>query len=164
MKEQFQLVHQDTIHKEAVGIRPGNIVVAVRDYNTLYQLKWILERTDTREQDVVVMSARLTPMSAGSYDLAMEQIFSDYEQTLFTRAVAVAEKVGRRVSLLVVPARDPWSACVQTVQSLESATARVAAGKVLPPVVLSTDTYEDQFWEKAAPLREAGVAVFRRRF
>jgi len=47
------------------------------------------------------------------------------------------------------------------VQALESATARVAAGKVLPPVVLSTDTYEDQFWEQAAALREAGVAVFR---
>ena len=47
------------------------------------------------------------------------------------------------------------------VQSLESAKARVVSGKMLPPVVLSTDTYEEQFWEQSAPLREAGVLVFR---
>jgi hypothetical protein len=92
MKEQFQLVHSDTVEQEAVGIRPGNVLVAVRDYNAMYHLKWILENTDPREQDIVVLSARITPLSAGGYDLAMEQIFSDYEQTLFTRAVAVAER------------------------------------------------------------------------
>ena len=61
--------------------------MAVRDYNAMHHLKWILEQTDTHDQDVVVMTARLTSFSAGGYDLAMEQIFSDYEQTLFTRAV-----------------------------------------------------------------------------
>ncbi len=126
MKEQFQLIHRDDVHREAVNVRPGNVLVPVRDYNTMYHLKWILERTDTREQDLVVMSARLTPMSAGGYDLAMEQIFSDYEQTLFTRAVAIAEKVGKHVSLLVVPARDVWSAICVTANSLESSA--VVAG------------------------------------
>jgi hypothetical protein len=50
----------------------------------------------------------------------LEQIFSDYEQTLFTRAVSVAESVGKKVSLLVVPAGDVWSAIVQTAHNLES--------------------------------------------
>ncbi|HEU5451113.1 MAG TPA: APC family permease [Terriglobales bacterium] len=126
MKEQFQLLHREDVQRESVGARAGNVLVAVRDYNTLFHLKWILERTDTREQDVVVMSARVTRFASAGVDLSMEQIFSDYEQTLFTRAVTVAEKVGKHISLLVVPARDVWSAIVQTANALE--TSSVVAG------------------------------------
>jgi amino acid transporter len=126
MKEHFQLLHEDKVDRETVKARPGNILVPVRDYNTMYHLRWILERVDTREQDVVVMSARITRFSAGGVDLAMEQIFSDYEQTLFTKAVAVAEAVGKHVSLLVVPARDVWSAITLTARDLQSST--VVAG------------------------------------
>jgi hypothetical protein len=50
----------------------------------------------------------------------MDQIFSDYEQTLFTRAVSVAEGYGRHIDLLVVPAADVWSAIVQTGNALNS--------------------------------------------
>jgi hypothetical protein len=68
------------------------------------------------------MSARLSQFGAGAYDLATEQIFSDYEQTLFTRAVSVAESFGKKISLLVVPARDVWSAIAQTAINLESSS------------------------------------------
>ena len=95
-------------------------MVTVRDYNTLNHLKWVLERIDTKEQDIVVMSARVSQFGTAAYDLSTEQIFSDYEQQLFTRAVSVAENFGKHVSLLVVPARDPWSAIVQTANNLES--------------------------------------------
>jgi hypothetical protein len=125
MQEHFQLQEAESVEREAVAIRPGNILVTVRDYNTLTHLKWVLERTDTEETDVVVLAARMTGGS-GQYDLAMDQIFSDYEQTLFTRTVSVAENYGKHVSLLVVPAGDVWSAIVQTANSLESAS--VVAG------------------------------------
>jgi amino acid transporter len=120
MKEHFQLEHQDVIGREAVQARPGNVLVTVRDHNTLNHLKWALESYDTNEQDVVVMEARLTGYGSAEYDLAMEQIFSDYEQTLFTRAVSIAESYGKTISLLVVPARDVFSAIVQTANALES--------------------------------------------
>jgi amino acid transporter len=120
MKEHFQLQQTDSVERSGLGIHPGNVLVTVRDYNTLNHLKWALERTDTKEQDIVVMSARVTQFGAAAYDLAMEQIFSDYEQTLFTKAVSLAESFGKRVSLLVVPARDVWSAIVQTAINLES--------------------------------------------
>lgn len=126
MQEQFQLLHRETVETESVGVRPGNILVTVRDYNTLNHLRWILERVDTKEQDVVCLAARITRLSAGGSDLAMEQIFSDYEQTLFTRAVNVAEKFGKHISLLVVPAHDVWSAIVQTANQLQSSA--VVAG------------------------------------
>jgi amino acid transporter len=120
MKDHFQLLQRDTVERSALNIRRGNVLVPVRDYNTLAHLKWALERIDTKEQDVVVMSARVSRFGAAAYDLSMEQIFSDYEQTLFTRAVSVAESVGKHVSLLVVPAGDVWAAIVQTANNLES--------------------------------------------
>jgi amino acid transporter len=122
MKEHFQLLESDTVERTKLGIRPGNVLVTVRDYNTLSHLRWALEHTDTREQDVVVMSARISQFGAAAYDLSTEQIFSDYEQTLFTRAVSIAESVGKHISLLVVPARDVWSAIVQTANNLESSS------------------------------------------
>jgi amino acid transporter len=122
MKEHFQLVQQETISREDVQVRPGNVLVTVRDYNTLYHLRWALENTDTHAQDIVVMEARLTGYGSAEYNLAMDQIFSDYEQTLFTKTVSIAEGYGKTISLLVVPARDVFSAIDQTANSLESST------------------------------------------
>ena len=122
MKEHFQLLHHETIERETADVRPGNILVTVRDYNTLDQLRWVLSRVDTKQTDVVVLAARLTGPGSAEYDLSMDQVFSDYEQTLFTRAVAISESFGKTISLIVVPARDVWSAIVQTANSLESST------------------------------------------
>jgi amino acid transporter len=124
--DQFQLLHSDVLRLETAGVRPDNLLVTVRDYNTLAQLDWALQRTDTAERDVVVLEARLLGPGTGEYDVYQEQIFSDYEQTLFTRAVSVAESHGKRISLVVVPARDVWSAIVQTAGALES--GEVVAG------------------------------------
>ncbi|HEV3205916.1 MAG TPA: APC family permease [Terriglobales bacterium] len=120
MQEHFQLLQSDKVERAELGIRPGNVMVTVRDYNTLNHLKWVLERIDIKEQDIVVMSARVSQFGTAAYDLSTEQIFSDYEQQLFTRAVSVAEGFGKHVSLLVVPARDPWSAIVQTANNIEA--------------------------------------------
>src|SRR4051812_39884999 len=126
MQEHFQLLHQETIDGKSVGIRPGNILVTVRDYNTLGQLRWILERVDTDETDVVVLAARLQGPGVAETDIKMEQIFSEFEQSLFTKAVSIAESFGKTIELLVVPARDVWSAIVQTANSLRSSA--VVAG------------------------------------
>ncbi len=125
MQEHFQLVNRDTVQVQAVGVRPDNLLVPVRDYNALYHLLWALEHTNTTEQDVVVMSARVTRSSLGGLDMNVEQIFADYEQHLFTRAVQIAEKAGKHISLLVVPAHDPWSAIAQTANQLKSSAVVV---------------------------------------
>jgi amino acid transporter len=126
MKDHFQLLQSDTVERTSLGIRQGNVLVPVRDYNTLNHLRWVLEQTNIKDQDVVVMTARITQFGAAAYDLSTEQVFSDYEQTLFTRAVSVAEGFGKKISLLVVPAKDPWSAVAQTAHNLESSA--VVAG------------------------------------
>ncbi len=160
MQEHFQLLHRDTVDNDAVGIRAGNILVTVRDYNTLNHLRWILERTDTKDQDVVCMAARISHLSAGGSDLAMEQIFSDYEQTLFTRAVAIAEKFGKHISLLVVPARDVWSAIVQTANALESSA--VVAGLSTKMTAQEQAFRLGRAWEEAPePKRQFVLHIVR---
>ncbi|MBT9329768.1 APC family permease [Paracidobacterium acidisoli] len=117
MKEHFQLEHEDTIGLETLQIRPGGILVSVRDAANPFALKWVLARTDTDEQDIVVLTARM--MGAGGPEYLDEQIFSEHEQMLFTKAVSVAESFGKHVSLLVVPAGDIFAALVQVANSLE---------------------------------------------
>jgi amino acid transporter len=126
--DQFQLQHQDTIDQQAVGVRAGNVLVAVRDYNTLDQLEHVLETTDTDEQDIVAMTTRLLAgPGAGDRDLQDQTLFSEYEQRLFTRVVALAEKHGRPVELVVIPAMNVFDAIAQTAIRLDSAV--IVAGQ-----------------------------------
>jgi hypothetical protein len=149
MKEHFQLLHEERIERDAVGIRPDCTMVTVRDANTLLQLRWVLQNTDTSEHDVVVLAARLTGPGSGEVDLSTEQIFSDHEQTLFTKCVSIAESYGKHISLMVVPARDVFSALVQTANSLDA--ARVVAGLSTKMTAEEQAFRMGQAWE-AAPM------------
>jgi len=125
--EKFNLAMRASVTAEEIGARPGCVLAAVRDGSRLYHLKNILERTNLRRHDIVVMTVRSVTSGAGEYDLGENQLFSDYEQNLFTRVVTLAEKEGKKVDLLVVPAVDPFDAMVQT-------AARLGASKLVTGV------------------------------
>ena len=119
MKDQFQLENLETVSRESAAIRPGGVMVTMRDPSNPYALKWALSRTSTEEQDVVVINVRMMGAGGPEFLSAEDQSFSEYEQMLFTKAVAVAESFGKKVSLLVVPAGDVYAALAQGANSLE---------------------------------------------
>jgi len=118
--EQFNLELQANVSAETVRARPGCVLVAVRDYRHMHHLQRVLEKTNVRRHDIVVMTVRTVSAGAGEYELSEQQLFTDYEKELFTRVVALAEKQGKPVELLTVPAVDPFDAMVHTAANLKA--------------------------------------------
>jgi len=118
--EQFNLEMQPEVAGESVHARPACILVAVRDYSRMAHLLNVLVKTNLRRHDIVVMTVRGVSTGAGEYELGQNQLFTDYERELFTRVVAMAEKEGKTVDLLVVPGVNPFDAMVQTAAKLQA--------------------------------------------
>ena len=134
--EQFRVKARDELTAEEMEVRPGNILVAVRDPKNLSYLRDVLKRTDTVKQDVVVMTARVFHREhsfSGSSSLESAEIFEQYEQELFTSVVNLAEKEGKHVSLLVAPTNDVFESIVATGQRLDSAQIVCGLSNKLSP-------------------------------
>jgi amino acid transporter len=136
MRDHFQMEHQDTVSRESAALRPGGVMVTMRDVANPVALKWTLGRTNTDEKDVVVISVRMMGVGGPEFLSPEQQSFSEHEQMVFTKAVSVAESFGKKVSLLVVPAGDVFAALAQGANSLEMDT--VVSG------VSTSMTAEDQ--------------------
>jgi amino acid transporter len=119
--DQFQLFPASDLGLADINARPGNVLVPVRDYNTLAHFNWALAHVDTERHDVVAMTVRLLQDPESGYqDFHQAEVFTDYEQLLFTKVVAVAERQGRPVRLLVVPSTNVFDAIAQTAVRLSS--------------------------------------------
>ena len=118
--EEFNLDIRSEITPDSITAREGCILVAVRDGSRLGHLTNVLEKTNLRRHDIVVMTVRQISAGAGEFELADNQLFTDYEKELFTRVVSLAEKEGKRVALLVVSGLDPYEAMVQTAARLKA--------------------------------------------
>jgi hypothetical protein len=146
MKEHFQLEHRDEVGREALDIRPGAVIVTMRDAAAPFALKWALSRTHTDEQDLVVLAARMMGAGGPEYVNADDQLFSEHEQMLFTKAVSVAESFGKHISLLVVPAGDIFAALVQTANSLDASA--VVCGQSTKLSAQEQAYHTGQAWEQ----------------
>src|SRR5438552_3813066 len=153
--EQFNLdVRPEiTAGSGAIHARPACILVAVRKYNRMEHLKSVLQKTNLRRHELVGITVRGVSTGAGEYDLAENQLFTDDERVLFTRVVTLAEKEGKTVDLLVVPAVDPFDAMVQT-------ASRLQASRLVTGVSARMDSEElarriGQAWERLPEPRHA---------
>jgi len=133
MLDQFQLNTEKDIAAEALGSRPGAVLVPVRDYNTLTHLDWVLGQRESEDRDVVVLTVRVLAQGQGSAGLGQDQMFSDYEQKLFTRVVAIAERHGRGVILLVAPGANIFDALAQAAVQLQAGMIVVGESEIMPP-------------------------------
>ncbi len=151
--EKFNLDHQPEITPNAMRAKPGCVLVAVRDPGRLWHLSRVLEKTNMRRHDIVVMTVRHMSAGAAEYDLRDDQLFAGYEQELFSHVVTLAEKEGKTVELLVVPAVDPFDAVVQSAAKLEASrlvvgvSARMASEELARRIGLA--------WEKMPEPRHA---------
>ena len=131
--DQFNVEASEELTPEALGVRPGNVLVMARNYNTLYNLKAVLDRVDPHTQDVVVLHLRfLQRAGSGESELSPEQLVSLEEQWLFTRALEVAEKKGKTIHLAVAAATEKWEAILRAAQSLQSSTVVLGSSPNLP--------------------------------
>jgi amino acid transporter len=134
--EQFRVYSNPALTTHCLDVRPGNLLVAVRDPHNLAYLREVLRRTDTSKQDVVVMTARLYHREhafSGSTVYEAKDIFDQYEQELFTAVVSVAEKEGKAVSLLVVPGSNVFDTILMAAQQLQSAKVVTGFSEKLSP-------------------------------
>src|SRR3954447_8704080 len=118
--EEFNLDMRPEVAANTVHARPGCVLVAVRDYSRMTHLQNVLEKTNLKRHDIVVMTVRPVSTGAGEYALSDQQLFSDYERELLSGVVTMAEKAGKTVDLLVVPGVDPFDAMVQTASKLQA--------------------------------------------
>jgi len=132
--EKFRLDARADLSAASVSVRPGNVLVAVRNPHRLQHLERILRKTDTRRQDIVVLSVRqVTPAASGEHGLETAQIFSEDETVVFSRVVTLGEKAGKHVELMVVPGTDPYEAVVQTAARLQSSRIVMGLSPKLTP-------------------------------
>ncbi|HEY2460862.1 MAG TPA: amino acid permease [Candidatus Acidoferrum sp.] len=145
--DQFNLELEGELSPEAVGARPGNILVPVSNHFNLYHLGNVLDRIKPGRRDVVVLHVRLLRRSAsGENELDADQLFGSIEQHLFSQALSMAEKRGKSIRLAVVAANDLWDGILRAATALQSST--IVAGRS------SKDASEEQAreigdaWEK----------------
>jgi amino acid transporter len=151
--EHFNLQIQAEVSASSVHARPGCVLVAVRDYNQMEHLNSVLRKTNLRRHDIVVCTVRLLTAGEGEYDLRHDQVFASYEQELFTRVVATAEREGKTVDLLVIPGLDPFDPLVQTATALKA--SRLVTG--VSPRMDSSDLAMQigRSWEKLEGARHS---------
>ena len=119
--EKFRLETPEEVTESTSHVRPGNVLVAVRNPNQLSHLTRVLSKTDTNKMDVVVVTVKHTGQPGfGEHDLTADEVFSTDIAKLFSLVVTLAEKAGKHVELMVVPGRDPNRTLVETAQRLRS--------------------------------------------
>jgi len=131
--DQFNVEPGKGLTPETLGVRAGNVLVMIRNYNALHNLRAVLDRVDPHRQDIVVLHLRFLQQSgSGEYELAPEQLFSLEEQTLFTRALELSEKKGKTIHLAVAAASDKWEAILRAAQSLQSSAVVLGSSPNTP--------------------------------
>jgi amino acid transporter len=131
--DQFNLEPGADLTPKTLGVRPRSILVMVRNYNTLHNLRVILDRVDSRKKDIVVLHLRfLGRAESGEGELSPEQLFSLEEQKLFTRSLELAEKKGKTIHLAVAAATEKWDAILRAAQSLQSSAVILGPSPTKP--------------------------------
>lgn len=110
---------------EEANVRPGSVLVAVRNPAALDHLQRVLEKTDAKRMDIVVLTIQ--------QDLEAEHPFNTDVAALFSRVVSMAEKMGKHVELMVVSSDNPEMAIVEIASRLKSSLVVMGSSPKMTP-------------------------------
>ena len=124
--------------------RPRTILVPVRNPNWLAHVDAALRTS--RDHDVVIMVVRIIGVDTDE-EWTDDTRPTASERLVFSRALALAERYGRPVRLMIVPARDIFDALVSAAQQLQASEIYVGESSSI-----SADAQAQllgQAWERA---------------
>lgn len=130
--EKVNVSYSDAVTPSACGCtKMRNVLVAVRDPLSLYQLKRTLELVDKKTTDVIVLTIETAQLpNKGGVETMPKQ-----DQELLTNIVTVAEKHGTHVIPMVVPSKDPTYATAKVAFELGSEEIVVGRSEQVAPEV-----------------------------
>jgi magnesium transporter len=111
-----------------MSVRPGNALVPLRKPGALGPLAAALREAGSR--DVVAMTVRLTGVDV-SEERSLASTPTDDERRLLTAAALLAERQGRAIRLLIVPAVNVFDAVADTAARLRSSDIHVGESETL---------------------------------
>jgi amino acid transporter len=145
--DQFKIIPKDEIAADTRYIRAGNALCLVRDYNTLEHVRFALEKVDTEKKDLVILTIRkLTGPDTGYEHLDQSELFTSYEQLLFSKVVSLAEKAGKHVELMVVPSSQVFQAIALVATQLKSSEIIAGRSSIMEPETQAAQL--GQAWEQ----------------
>jgi hypothetical protein len=95
------------------------VIVALRNPNSMPVLQTVVEETDTRQRDIVVVTCKvLPPLTPG---VSPEELsINQNDREVLTRVVNLAESAGKTVRPLVIPTNNPLFAIASAARSLRA--------------------------------------------
>ena len=154
--EPFELFTSPDVSLGQVEVRPDNVLVAVRHPHSLAHLVGALQAAS--DQDVVVVAIRLLGIDEEAAEGAGS---TPDERYLFSRVVALTERYGRPVRLLIVPAQNVLDGLIAVALRLRSSEVYVGESSTL-----SADEQArllGEIWERAEKPRsqQLRLVVYR---
>jgi magnesium transporter len=128
-EEPFDLLTAPDVSLGNVEVRPNNVLVAVRHPHSLAHVVAALQEAGDR--DIVVVTVRLLGIDVDD-ETGGGQASTPNERQLFSRVVALTERYGRSVRLLIVPAHDVFDGIVNVAVRLHSSEVHVGESSTLP--------------------------------
>ncbi len=157
--ELFRLEVRENLSPKSLGVRPGNVLVAVHDSKNLSHLEKVLGENDPSQNDVVVISINADCPDAASEDPTKpEEVINQCETKVFSKAVYLAEKVGKPAHLLAVPGKNAYELILLAASRLRSSRVVMSLSEKVSAEEQECDITEA--WEKLArPRPELRVEI-----
>src|SRR5262249_60813879 len=119
-EERFRFKIKEHLSTRSVSVRSGNTLVAACDPNDLQHLQTLLEKSDPKRADLVVLFVNSEVADINKTEEDAQRVLDSGASRVFSKAVQIAEKLGKPLSLIALPGKDPYRLILEAAQHLNS--------------------------------------------